>query len=99
MNTIIPAIAGTLESSDVLVRITPAPDAQSVAIVIASSVEKQFGDAIRATVHNVLTDHHITGIDVAVEDKGALDCVLRARLMCALVRAGFPLPVTTGEAQ
>ena len=92
MNMIIPAIAGTLESSDALVRITPVPDTHSVAIVITSSVEKQFGDAIRATVDEVLAEHPITGVEIAIEDKGALDCVLRARLTCALARAGFITP-------
>ncbi|MHC9358722.1 citrate lyase acyl carrier protein, partial [Enterobacter ludwigii] len=39
------AVAGTLESSDVMVRIEPLEDTQEVSIQITSSVEKQFGDA------------------------------------------------------
>lgn len=51
-----PAVAGTLESGDVMVRIAPL-DSQAIALHINSSVEKQFGPAIRATVHEILTRH------------------------------------------
>lgn len=78
------ALAGTLESSDALVRIAPA---DSVEIEINSSVGKQFGEAILATVQAVLAELNITNVQVSVEDKGALDCVLRARLKTALLRA------------
>lgn len=78
------ALAGTLESSDALVRIAPA---DNVEIEINSSVGKQFGDAIFATVQAVLSELNITNVQVSVEDKGSLDCVLRARLKAALLRA------------
>lgn len=41
-----PAVAGTLESGDVMIRIAPL-DTQDIDLQINSSVEKQFGDAIR----------------------------------------------------
>ncbi|MBF0784592.1 citrate lyase acyl carrier protein [Muribacter muris] len=78
------ALAGTLESSDALVRIAPS---DSVEIEINSSVGKQFSDAILATVQAVLSELNITKVQVNIEDKGALDCVLRARLKAALLRA------------
>ena len=72
-----PAVAGTLESGDVMIRIAPL-DTQDIDLQINSSVEKQFGDAIRTTILNV-------------DDKGALDCILRARLEALLARAsGIP---------
>lgn len=70
MKQIVPAVAGTLESSDALIRIEPLAPELPPEIEITSSVQKQFGDAI------------------IVDDKGALDCVLRARLETALMRAG-----------
>ncbi|MEG0336843.1 MAG: citrate lyase acyl carrier protein [Hafnia sp.] len=80
------AVAGTLESSDVMVRIAPI-DTQDIDLQISSSVQKQFGDAIRATVLEILERHDIRGVQLIVDDKGALDCILRARLETLLVRA------------
>lgn len=79
------AVAGTLESSDALIRIEP--NDSGIDIEINSSVGKQFGDDILATVQAVLSDLSVTNVQVIVEDKGALDCVLRARLKAALIRA------------
>ncbi|WP_395756184.1 citrate lyase acyl carrier protein [Edwardsiella ictaluri] len=81
------AVAGTLESSDVMVRIAPIEDDQALDLQISSSVEKQFGDAIRATVLDVLNRYQVRGIQLIVDDKGALDCALRARLETLLARA------------
>ncbi|MFC0225129.1 citrate lyase acyl carrier protein [Serratia aquatilis] len=80
------AVAGTLESSDVMIRIAPLTD-QEIDIVISSMVEKQFGAAIRRTVLEVLQHYQLRGVQVMVDDKGALDCILRARLHTALLRA------------
>lgn len=78
------AVAGTLESSDAQVRIQPF---YSLDIEINSSVAKQFGEQIEATVRAVLTKLNITAAQVIVEDKGALDCVLQARVKAAALRA------------
>ncbi len=88
MKQIVPAVAGTLESSDALIRIEPLAPELPPEIEITSSVQKQFGDAIRATLAAVLQHHEIRGVAVIVDDKGALDCILRARLETALMRAG-----------
>ena len=48
-----PAVAGTLESGDVMIRIAPL-DTQDIDLQINSSVEKQFGDAIRTTILDVI---------------------------------------------
>ncbi|MDO4626749.1 MAG: citrate lyase acyl carrier protein [Pasteurellaceae bacterium] len=78
------AIAGTLESSDALIRIEPANE---LIIEINSSVGKQFGAAILSTIKEVLDQFEVKQALITVEDKGALDCVLRARLKAALLRA------------
>ncbi len=85
-----PAVAGTLESGDVMIRIAPL-DTQDIDLQINSSVEKQFGDAIRTTILDVLARYNVRGVQLNVDDKGALDCILRARLEALLARAsGIP---------
>ncbi len=78
------AIAGTLESSDAQVRIAPA---NTLEIELNSSVGKQFGDDILATIHDVLKQFEVSNVQVIVEDKGALDCTIKARIECAVLRA------------
>lgn len=84
MQIIKPAIAGTLESSDVLIRILPATDLD---IEINSTVGKQFGDDILNNVQTILEKFDVKNAHIMIEDKGALDCVLQARLKAALLRA------------
>ncbi|MBF0751614.1 MULTISPECIES: citrate lyase acyl carrier protein [unclassified Pasteurella] len=78
------AVAGTLESSDALIRIEPT---NSLSVEINSSVGKQFGEAIEQTVLATLAKLGVTEALVVVEDKGALDCVLQARVKAAVMRA------------
>ncbi len=81
-----PAMAGTLESSDVQISLLPNPG-QGIEIQLESDVKAQFGDAICATVREVLAEFDIGDAQVLLRDKGALDCVIRARLRCAVCRA------------
>ncbi|SQJ43719.1 citrate lyase ACP [Salmonella enterica] len=89
------AVAGTLESGDVMIRIAPL-DTQDIDLQINSSVEKQFGEAIRATILEVLSRYDVRGVQLNVDDKGALDCILRARLETLLARAAV-LPLCPGR--
>lgn len=84
-----PAVAGTLESGDVMIRIAPL-DTQDIDLQINSSVEKQFGDAIRTTILDVLARYNVRGVQLNVDDKGALDCILRARLEALLYAPAYP---------
>jgi len=79
------AVAGTLESGDVMIRIAPLN--ADIDLQINSSVEKQFGDAIRTTVLDVLARYDVKAAQLTIDDKGALDCILRARLETVLARA------------
>ncbi len=78
------ATAGTLESSDVFVTLEPCED--GLEIEIDSVVKNQYGDAIRAAVEDVLREQNITAARVSVVDRGALDCVIRARVETAVMR-------------
>lgn len=77
------ASAGTMESSDVYVEIEPAA---SVQVQLESVVLEQFGDEIRKVVHEVLQEQGVDGANVRVIDRGALECVLRARVETAVLR-------------
>ena len=81
-----PAVAGTMESSDIMVMIHPNEET-GVEIDIQSDVKATFGNAIEATIREVLADFGVTDAVVAVVDKGALDFVIRARMQCAICRA------------
>lgn len=76
--------AGTLESGDVLVTAEPSPD---LVIHLESPVKEQFGPAILDTVRQVLEAEEIKQASIRLEDQGALDCTIRARLLTALRRA------------
>lgn len=77
------ASAGTIESSDVYVEVEPA---QGVDIQIDSVVYAQFGDAIRETVKDVLREQGVENAAVRLTDRGALECVIRARVETAILR-------------
>ncbi len=80
------AIAGTLESNDVMITIGP-NNGGGVEIELESVVAAQFGESIRETVHQVLREFGVTDAAVKLADRGALDCVIRARMRCAVCRA------------
>lgn len=80
------AIAGTLESSDVMVTLAPNP-AGGIEIDLQSEVAALFGNSICATVRQVLKEMDVADASVILVDKGALDCVIRARMRCAVCRA------------
>ena len=77
------AVAGTMESSDVYVEIEPA---QQLELQLESVVLGQFGQSIEASVREVLAQLGVENAIVRVADRGALDCVLRARVETAALR-------------
>lgn len=77
------ASAGTMESSDAYVELEPA---DSLMVTLESVVLEQFGEDIRAVVLDVLQEQGVTGANVRVVDRGALECVLRARVETAVLR-------------
>lgn len=78
------AAAGTLESSDVLVTLEPAQE--GLEIELDSVVQNQFGDTILQTVQEVLNELDVQDAKVSIVDRGALDCVIRARVETAVLR-------------
>lgn len=79
------AVAGTLESSDLLVKVSPRPEG-GLELVIQSEVMRQFGAQIRKVVEETLQKLEIQSGLIVIEDKGALDCAIRARVQTAVLR-------------
>lgn len=78
------ATAGTLESSDAYVEIEPGEN--GVTIQLESVVLEQFGDAIHQAVQDVLKNLGVEHARVRIADRGALECVIRARVETAVIR-------------
>ncbi len=78
--------AGTLESSDVLISVRTNPE-NKIEVKLKSIVEKRFGRHIRELVQDILDEMQVNSAIVDVDDRSALDCVIRARLETALYRA------------
>ena len=74
-----------MESSDILICVEPADTLQ---VEIQSAVESQYLDAIRSTIEEVLTQSQIKAGKISAHDRGALDCVIRARMETAILRGG-----------
>ena len=79
------AVAGPMESSDVYVELSPCDS--DIEIELDSVVLDQFGDSIRASVQEVLDENGIESARISLVDRGALDCVIRARVETAIMRA------------
>ncbi|MBR2132625.1 MAG: citrate lyase acyl carrier protein [Oscillospiraceae bacterium] len=79
------AVAGTLESSDIYVEVEPSEELE---LNIESVVYNQFADEIRSTILSVLDELQVKSGKISVQDKGAIDCTIRARVETAIRRAG-----------
>jgi len=80
------AVAGTVESSDIMVTVEPT-NQQAITIDLDSSVEKQFGKQIRAVIQETLTKLGVQAAKITAIDKGALDCTIQARVITAVYRS------------
>lgn len=78
------ATAGTMESSDIMITLEPG---KGIEIELSSTVQKQFGNAIRATIVRTFHEMGVENAKATVVDKGALDCVVIARTRTAVHRA------------
>ena len=78
------AFAGTMESSDAYVEIEPGTE--GIRLQLESVVMGQFGETIEKAVRNVLEELDVKNANVRVVDRGALECVIRARVETAVLR-------------
>ena len=78
------ATAGTMESSDAYVEVEPGTE--GLQLELERVVLHQFGQAIREVVHEVFKEQGVENAKVHVVDRGALECVIRARVETAALR-------------
>lgn len=78
------AHAGTLQSNDCFIRISPS---ERLEILFNSPVAYEFGEQVEAMVQQCLERLGIDAVRVEIEDRGALDCTIAARLCTAIGRA------------
>jgi len=79
--------AGTIESSDIMITVAPAATGSGLAIELTSPVMKKYGRQIRAVITATITAFGVEDAVVQANDKGALDCTIRARSEAAVSRA------------
>ena len=79
------ATAGTLESSDAYVVAEPF---DTLEVDLTSVVYEQFEDEIISQVKAVTDALGVSKAKITINDRGAVDCVIRARVETALKRAG-----------
>jgi len=79
------AVAGTLESSDIQIMISKGSN--GIEIDLESEVKKAYGDQIEKVITDTLKAYGLENTKVKATDKGALDCVIKARTLAAAQRA------------
>lgn len=86
MKIITTGVAGTMESSDIIVTIEPNAN-EGIELSLESDVMQQFGKQIEKVIRETLAELGINSARVSAVDKGALDCTVAARTMAAAYRA------------
>ncbi|HOF99515.1 MAG: Citrate lyase acyl carrier protein [Firmicutes bacterium ADurb.Bin248] len=86
MQIVTKGVAGTMESSDISVRIEPR-EGEGITLTLTSAVMQQFGKQIEAVIRGTLASLGVTSAVVDAVDKGALDCTVEARVKTAAYRA------------
>ncbi|MBN1233227.1 MAG: citrate lyase acyl carrier protein [Candidatus Coatesbacteria bacterium] len=77
--------AGTVESSDCIITVSPSENGME--INIESTVKLQFGDHIRDLIIDFFNKKGIVNVSLFINDRGALDYVILSRLESAVLQA------------
>jgi citrate lyase subunit gamma (acyl carrier protein) len=80
------AKSGSLESNDILVMVMPS-EKKGIELQLESIVMKQFGNQIKKVILDKLNEMGVENITISVQDRGALDFTIRARVETAVKRA------------
>lgn len=75
--------AGSLQSNDCLVSLSPG---EGINLELSSPVIRQFGKQMEKVIREKLDEMNVTDCTISVEDKGALDCTIMARVETAVKR-------------
>jgi len=87
MNTERTGVSGSLESCDALVIVVLPSDSEGLEIEIDSPSIASFGEEMRKSVRETLESVGVFRGSVKIQDRGSLDCTLRARVETAARRA------------
>ena len=80
------AQAGTVESMDCHVTVSEAGPGTGISLTLAGASVARFSKAMDKAVRETLDNLDITDMTVSVQDNGALDLVLKARVEAAVAR-------------
>lgn len=80
------AVAGTMESGDIMVTLSP-NESGGIQLELTSSVIQQYGRQIEAMILETLRELGVEDAEILAVDKGALDCTIKARVSAAVFRA------------
>lgn len=78
------AIVGSLESNDVMITIEPLEN--KLEIIIESIVYDQFNEEIKKAVQDICDELEVEQAKIKVNDRGALECTIKARMEAAIIR-------------
>jgi len=78
-------MAGSLESNDLLVTLSPSEE-NTLNLTIESIVKKQFGKRIESIAKEMLKEFNVQKGNIRIQDMGALDCTIKARIETAILR-------------
>ena len=79
------AVCGTLLSNDCLLMIGPGQG--HIRIEVESSVKESFGDQIEKVIREKLEELGVTSCNLSINDKGALDYAIKARVEVVVNRS------------
>jgi len=87
-------VAGRAQKGDIRVSVRPAKGRR---IVLESSIERLYGERIRAEIDVELDRLGLNDVAVEAVDDGAFDYVIAARVEAAIAAAGAPTPYKPSE--
>ncbi|WP_297597778.1 citrate lyase acyl carrier protein [uncultured Cetobacterium sp.] len=79
------AVAGTLESSDVYIILEP--NTNGIELEMESVVMGQYGEDVKRVILESLEELGVTSAKLFVNDKGAIEPVIKSRIQTVVTRA------------
>ena len=76
--------SGTLESSDIMITLSPG---DGISITVDSAVYSLYGKTIENIISQVISEFEISDVSVFAKDNGARDYVIRARVESAIKKS------------
>lgn len=80
--------AGTIESSDILIMLAPADIGTGIKVELVSPTLQQYGKQMINLITETVIAYGIKDVQIHANDRGALDCTIKARVITAIERAG-----------